>query len=673
MDRAEWLALTDPDAALASLSALPEAAGATPEQRLARRALEAYVAAAGLGRDPLDRAILSLERWPAGPLQATAQTLASCAMARRESQPMPEHERLPDLEPLLTLPGHEGLLRAFHRCLLIKAQLHGAMGQHDLAQASALKALEISERVGPPWRRVLSKIELAHQYVQSHQDEAAQRFLLVAEDRLRASPDAHYLWYRLLSLKSTLVPDAASPQALKADMAALAHARASGSPRLLAKALNNVADQHLRMKQASLALKAAEEAAQAATRAQRVPQLLQAQQLQGLALIRLGQVERGLAEVTSAMALSSQGRVHSGSVETLRALGEALETQGLDTQALEAYHQHREAFDQLFARRTTEAILQAQAQFDARRRERSMAALQSQGQLAQEQLARDRMQIVAWSVASVLGALLLAFSLWALRRLRADNQQLAQANHALQHGSSHDLLTGLLNRRGLNESLVDPACRDGLWPAVLCLADIDHFKRVNDQWGHRCGDEVLQTFARHWQSSLPEHARLARWGGEEFLFLLPGPLGPDLQQTLTAALTLPVAARRPGLPEGLSCSIGAVPVSPDMATRLRWEELLEIADQALYEAKREGRRQVRLWSLDAGVDASTWRTLLNQAQDAPAWQMLRRTGWCPPATESGEASPSSPSSSLSPSDATGASSTPARQALPPLGDAGAPS
>jgi hypothetical protein len=99
-------------------------------------------------------------------------------------------------------------------------------------------------------------------------------------------------------------------------------------------------------------------------------------------------------------------------------------------------------------------------------------------------------------------------------------------------------------------------------------------------------------------------------------------------------------------------------------------DLVFTGGYSLYEAKREGRRQVRLWSLDAGVDASTWRTLLNQPQDAPAWQMLRRTGWRPPATVSGEASPSGPSSS---SDANNASSTPARQAMPPLGDAGAPS
>ena len=98
------------------------------------------------------------------------------------------------------------------------------------------------------------------------------------------------------------------------------------------------------------------------------------------------------------------------------------------------------------------------------------------------------------------------------------------AHDALHHQASHDYLTGLWNRRMILQQLereLHRSVRDRSELAVI-LADVDHFKLINDTYGHATGDAVLQQVAVRLQSVIRDHEYLARYGGEEFLFLLPG-------------------------------------------------------------------------------------------------------------------------------------------------------
>ncbi|WP_206243700.1 GGDEF domain-containing protein [Novosphingobium terrae] len=166
-------------------------------------------------------------------------------------------------------------------------------------------------------------------------------------------------------------------------------------------------------------------------------------------------------------------------------------------------------------------------------------------------------------------------------------QTVVQAN-SLQ--ARTDLLTSLPNRRALFErfAALTGDRREGAAVGVAVI-DIDHFKRINDSFGHAQGDEVLKAVASCLDQNRPSSAMLARIGGEEFVMLLPG---LDEQGTLLVCehLRLAVSRMPPGLSHAVTVSLGLTLVEEgeDLADTLRR------ADRALYDAKRAGRDRCRV-------------------------------------------------------------------------------
>lgn len=165
---------------------------------------------------------------------------------------------------------------------------------------------------------------------------------------------------------------------------------------------------------------------------------------------------------------------------------------------------------------------------------------------------------------------------------------LHQLKERLKHASDYDSLTGLPNRRHMTarlEEAASQAIRDPASKFVVMIADIDHFKAVNDTFGHAAGDGLLQSVARALELSLREYDLCARWGGEEFLFLYPScdetsapVVAKRLRQNVSAAQT-------DGGVVTPTISIGYTLHRPGEsidATLLR-------ADEALYKAKAAGR------------------------------------------------------------------------------------
>lgn len=166
---------------------------------------------------------------------------------------------------------------------------------------------------------------------------------------------------------------------------------------------------------------------------------------------------------------------------------------------------------------------------------------------------------------------------------------------AAQRASMTDALTALPNRRAFDAMVLDHAGQAMNSGEALCLLmiDIDHFKRVNDTWGHAVGDAVIQFVAAILAQTRPEPARAARYGGEEFALLMPA---TSLVEAIAHAETLraALAARRIRLranaePIGsITVSIGTARYEPGEAVS-QW---VERADAALYRAKHNGRNQV---------------------------------------------------------------------------------
>jgi diguanylate cyclase (GGDEF)-like protein/putative nucleotidyltransferase with HDIG domain len=181
---------------------------------------------------------------------------------------------------------------------------------------------------------------------------------------------------------------------------------------------------------------------------------------------------------------------------------------------------------------------------------------------------------------------------------RREADALEAAHREADHRARTDDLTGVCNRRHLSETLVaelDRARAGHRAPAVLLL-DIDHFKRINDAYGHAAGDAVLVAVARRIASSVRTSDITARWGGEEFCVLLRGVDDDDALRDVAEGVRLRIESEPvqvEGLDLAVTASVGGARATPDL---LDADDLVDAADRALYAAKRRGRNQVRLYS-----------------------------------------------------------------------------
>ncbi|MDR2604609.1 MAG: GGDEF domain-containing protein [Desulfovibrio sp.] len=165
---------------------------------------------------------------------------------------------------------------------------------------------------------------------------------------------------------------------------------------------------------------------------------------------------------------------------------------------------------------------------------------------------------------------------------------------AMRMRAEYDALTGIHNRRHFEELLDDEIqrlSRHGR-PLSVLMADVDHFKRINDTWGHRTGDAVLREVAALLTGGIRSTDCCARYGGEEFVILLPY-TDPDEAASLAERIRIRTAEHvftaEGGVPLRLTVSFGVSGVGP--ADALSREELLSAADGALYAAKRQGRNR----------------------------------------------------------------------------------
>jgi two-component system, cell cycle response regulator len=176
-------------------------------------------------------------------------------------------------------------------------------------------------------------------------------------------------------------------------------------------------------------------------------------------------------------------------------------------------------------------------------------------------------------------------------------EQLMQARKQMEVLAMHDGLTGLLNRRAIEEQAEAEfsIARRKERSLSIILLDIDHFKRVNDTHGHKMGDEVLQRVAGVLSESLRKYDRLGRWGGEEFLLILPD---TDSQGAMIVAERLRVQTAETNIPQengepfSVQISLGVATTIVLKFSTITLAGFIDEADQALYKAKQGGRNQV---------------------------------------------------------------------------------
>ena len=235
-------------------------------------------------------------------------------------------------------------------------------------------------------------------------------------------------------------------------------------------------------------------------------------------------------------------------------------------------------------------VAQLRVQFENDQEKQQIVLLEKDKKLAEEKLTSQQRttQLIALAgLAGLVTAVVLGYALWSNRRHRAELIRLAE----------RDELTGLLNRRAIVRKAVEylSRAREAKGTLIIGLIDLDHFKSINDRFGHAVGDQLLQRFAAVLRTTLHTNEVFGRYGGEEFLVLFPD---HSLDQARQAAEKLRAALRdqRMRVDEqdiSVTLSLGLAGYE---AGDVLFDQVARRADIALYVAKTQGRDRVEIYS-----------------------------------------------------------------------------
>ena len=322
----------------------------------------------------------------------------------------------------------------------------------------------------------------------------------------------------------------------------------------------------------------------------------------GIALGELGRIDEAAPTLRAAIDLADRLGMQVHVVGITRELVRLLEKAGRYRDALAAMHRSEAASEQVTRQEREKAVIELQEKYASERKTREIERLSAQNRVRDAELAARAWKQRLWAalaLASVLGGALLVQ--WLRRqasRLREDNAHLAEE-------VLHDPLTGAGNRRGFDRLMATLSAARGsdntrTVDVGLIVVDLDHFKRINDRHGHDAGDAVLVEVVRRLRGLLRAQDAVVRWGGEEFVLVLPGVPVASLHMLAGRVLhAVGDASIRCGAQEvRVTVSAGATVHAAGGATV---EGAFRLADAALYLAKQRGRN--RAVCVDAMADA----------------------------------------------------------------------
>ena len=593
-----------PREAAADLAALLAEGPAHAATRLEALTLQGWLLASVSDNDAAEAVARQLDAWPRdenSPAAVAAALLVRARLAEQTGQ-MRRAGTLID-EAVVRLPPAASTLT---RLRFLSAQSHIRNAASKLEDAIRIdhEVLKLADTLGVTWRRAEVRNELAYSYYQARQLERARS--LNDEAMALALQDGDPVTLAHVSTVQGIIRDAQGDiQGEKGSLqAALDYARKAGAKTDEALYLANLADFYLKNGDYPTALRYAEAALPLTRELKNLSGETVALANIGLAQIALHDIAAGKRHLRASIDIDERRGSLTGVSDTYAEMGQYLEKAGDLRGAVEALHQHRALSDQILQRDQQQAILEMQEQFDSDRRTRELELLQRDGQIKSEQLRANALQQRLWWLVGASGVLGLAVVLLLLRRVRHSNRQLADSNALLKVQADVDPLTGLANRRHFQAAMRQLAA-DGKLAGTVFLADIDHFKRINDEFGHAAGDAVLVEVAQRLRHMLREPDLIVRWGGEEFLVVVRA-LGPDAVEALAQRMLDVVGGthvKHAGRAIHATVSIGyaTFPIEPTLLA-VSWERAINLVDTAMYLAKAHGRNRAygvrMLYALD---------------------------------------------------------------------------
>jgi diguanylate cyclase (GGDEF)-like protein len=401
---------------------------------------------------------------------------------------------------------------------------------------------------------------------------------------------------------SLAIQSGQTTRGLKALLSALELERKIGATTMIGYSLVNLSDCYLKLHDYDNAAAYAQQAIAAA-------QALRNEGLEATARVNLGQAYLGIGKIVEGKRAIETGLAtyeKAGNKPELQQLlaeyGNALERVGDLLGAIRAYHRERALSNELYERRRQKAMLELQEKYEADKKQRQIELLRRENEVKSAEIDNRRLQQRVWGLVVVVFALAAIIVGILYRKVRHANAALHQKNLELKQQSVRDPLTGLYNRRHFQEFMRShqQVEKRGAGTSgeeivgALFLLDVDHFKHINDTWGHAAGDAVLKTIADSLREILRETDMIVRWGGEEFLAFLPAIPRSGLDEVARRLLTgisgTQVQFQGATLSTNISIGFAPFPLAPG-GQALPWERAVNLVDMALYLAKGHGRNR----------------------------------------------------------------------------------
>ena len=475
-----------------------------------------------------------------------------------------------------------------------QAGIKRSLGKLDAAVALYQQAVALADREPALWRRSEARGSLAYALALAKQPERA---LEINREGVALAQQAG----DLLAQSSAMTVDSIifgmlgrSADELRTSEAAIDLAHQAGAKQREVLAIANLADFYLKREDYATTLRLSREALPLARQIKDLSSESVALANGGLALVAMGHHDEGQRMVGQALMLEESAGSLTLMLDIQQELGQMLEKVGLLRAAWTALSEYRRLAGEVFQQQQQQAVLELQEGFDAERRQRETALLQTENGLKEAQLLQRDLQQRLWAAGVIGGALTLAVVALLLRRMRRSNAQLQSSNAQLKVASERDPLTGLANRRHLLAVMQQSASAGAGFDGSMMLIDIDHFKRINDVHGHAAGDKVLVEVAQRLCAALRDEDLTVRWGGEEFLVVvrsLPQLEVEVLAQRLLSAIgSQPVRVGRASIAVTASIGFASFPLPPALRP-LAWERAIDLVDTAMYLAKAHGRNR----------------------------------------------------------------------------------
>lgn len=319
-----------------------------------------------------------------------------------------------------------------------------------------------------------------------------------------------------------------------------------------------------------------------------------------------GRLEAARQHYQAALGLAEK-RVPSVEVDVLDKLAELDEALGEPQRALGHLQQLMAVREELLERERSSLVEELEVRYRVEQKEREIELLELDRELQASDLRQRNLLLIGTGIALGLVTLLLVVAWRGFvvksrleRELAQRNEELGQAVDTITRLAREDSLTGLLNRRGFDELAqreLQRSLRTGE-PMSLVMADIDEFKQINDRHGHAVGDEILSQAARRMRLALRDLDVLCRWGGEEFVFLLPRTTPPEARRVVERvreqinANPFDTSAG----PFSVTLTFGIVAVESDL------EKAIGRADREMYRGKDAGRDKIVVSGDDSEAD-----------------------------------------------------------------------